>query len=60
MCVAMGIPPRAGGLNDQDWFEVRVFTAIKLAEEAARQWGQRDIVAKAGPIAGLLAMSMTK
>lgn len=60
MCVATGLAPRAGGLNDQDWFEMRVFTAIKFAEDVAKQMGQRDIVAKAGPIAGLLAMSMMK
>lgn len=29
------IPPRAGGLNDQNWLEIHLFAAIRLAERRA-------------------------
>lgn len=60
MWSTLNIPPRSGGLRDQDWFEMRIFAAIRSAEESSKRLGQREMVARAGPIGGLIALTLMK
>ncbi len=60
LSVTLGIQPRAGGLDDQDWLLMRVFAAIKLAEEGCEKQGKRELMSKAGPLGGLFALAMLK
>ncbi|MCG8406749.1 MAG: hypothetical protein MI923_16255 [Phycisphaerales bacterium] len=56
----LSIPPRAGGLNDQDPFEIRLFAAIRGAEDSVSRDQGVELTKKAGPLGSLLALTVLK
>lgn len=53
-CRAFDALPRAGGINDQDPREMRVFRLLKQIDDEFQAESRNSIASKAGPMAGLL------
>ncbi len=53
-CRDMGALPKPGGINQQDSFEMRVFSAMRDGDRAAEAETNQQIVRKSGPAALLM------
>lgn len=55
-CTRFNALPRAGGMNDQDWFEMRLFSAIHAAESTVEGEQRKKTVKNLGPLGILLSL----
>ncbi len=55
-CTTFNALPRAGGVNDQDWIEMRLFAAIRSAEEGVEAVNTSKTIRKLGPLGILMSL----
>lgn len=55
-CSTFNALPKAGGVNDQDWVEMRLFMAIRRAENGAEDDANSKAIRKLGPLGVLMSL----
>lgn len=55
-CTAMDCLPKVGGFNNQDWFEMRLFSSMREAEKQAKDQQRLTMFGKMGKLGAIAAI----